>query len=705
MKSQFFLFLFFIHLFYSVQCQEWEWINPSPIGYNFTKIQALEEDQWILNTLSGVLLQTNDAGISWRASKFDHQSTANFFFLNKDIGWTSTSYRVGEIDYLYYLYSTKDGGNSWDLIYEEPERRFQSISFWDEDLGFMVIGDSLSQTKDGGLSWEKLFSIDQLPLSLSNEIKFLTDSIAIFFTKDFHYITNDRGQSWRKKDEGSVFDYYIKDTLTWWAIDPFLRKTDDGGQSFQDLETPAFNITSLIFEDDEIGWMVGKDSMDSVYFTEDGGESWEKKYSAILGLGNAALIEGKYAVVGDLGTIAQTENNGDSWEQILKSLITNNIYQIHHKNKEEAVILGDGIEILKTYNKGDTWETKYYPKVWGYFPVMTNVNNSIWVLDPNFEIHKSMDYGETWKKITIPGISNPIPQSPYDFSSGSGHFQFISENKGWITNHAGLMLRTNDGGETWAEIQSPLDSQICCNNIYFISEDIGWGSGVQKNGSDFGFLYKTTNGGDSWELINGEEKFHQIFFFNENLGFGFNGYTTDGGLSWNTLANKIPLDLYPLFIKSIHVFDENNWRAVVGNSFYNNFLFKTSDGGETWIEEPSIKTSWADELYFYNESFGWQFGGNVLLRYLDKSVETNEFNISNINLNIFPNPTNSHIAIKSNFEIEDVRIFNATGQVNQMIREINDTETNINLSNTDKGVLFIQVRGDNIVVTKRIVLE
>jgi photosystem II stability/assembly factor-like uncharacterized protein len=89
-------------------------------------------------------------------------------------------------------------------------------------------------------------------------------------------------------------------------------------------------------------------------------------------------------------------------------------------------------------------------------------------------------YGWTDLSANVPGDPN--------FSS----VFFVSDDEGWITSssHAEI-YRTTDGGKTF-EVQTTL---YTCNAIHMLNENVGYAGGAS------GFIYKTTDGGENWNFF------------------------------------------------------------------------------------------------------------------------------------------------------------------------------------------------------------
>ena len=149
-------------------------------------------------------------------------------------------------------------------------------------------------------------------------------------------------------------------------------------------------------------------------------------------------------------------------------------------------------------------------------------------------------------------------------------------------------------------------------DVDFVSENIGWL--VSQTTNEDPFLYKTEDGGETWNTINpileiGNTSFKygiSINFYNENLGWLVKDFeqdgldstkifkTTDGGNSW-AIQKSTNDNLTEIF-----VLDELNVFFCAYST-----IFKTLDGGENWIEiSPDITEYSFLNIYFISQDVG-----------------------------------------------------------------------------------------------------
>jgi len=150
--------------------------------------------------------------------------------------------------------------------------------------------------------------------------------------------------------------------------------------------------------------------------------------------------------------------------------------------------------------------------------------------------------------------------------------RFIDENNGWAVGWKNTILRTIDGGLTWASATSGV-TEYAIRDIYFIDNNTGWAVG--GNGS----IFKSIDGGDTWATQTSgiTAALFCVWFTDANTGFAAGEFgkrvkTIDGGATWleQDMGTNNIFDMY---------FDGNTGYQVGYQKFY-----KSTNGGDTWTE-------------------------------------------------------------------------------------------------------------------------
>jgi photosystem II stability/assembly factor-like uncharacterized protein len=148
-----------------------------------------------------------------------------------------------------------------------------------------------------------------------------------------------------------------------------------------------------------------------------------------------------------------------------------------------------------------------------------------------------------------------------------------------------------------------------------------WLVGIRDNVG--GIIYRTQDGGNSWEEIHPwdvEEAFftHSVQFLDHNTGYVtsigiiWNIFpvacilkTTDGGYNWETVYGG-DISFINRLWEDVYFVDYNNgW--VVG---YKGDILRTSDGGNNWFSQQSPDTAFSlKAVYFIDQNQGWIAGG------------------------------------------------------------------------------------------------
>ena len=279
------------------------------------------------------------------------------------------------------------------------------------------------------------------------------------------------------------------------------------------------------------------------------------------------------------------------------------------------------------------------------FPALQYVGmqdaNDGWGLSQD-EVFYTTDGGQHWKDVT--------PTSGWLLQSITKGF-FLNGATAWLIQpdrqdfSRGTLFHTNDGGRTWQSSQAPFGP----GPMQFLNDNDGW---VMANrgaaaGSTAVDIYKTTDGGSSWDKVQSAGPQTKITpgtlpFGGDKSGMDFrdlksgwiggtqpiSGHsylyrTTDGGKTWESQDLAIPaayssssvLDFAPKFFNSKDgILPVNLETQTQDIDFY-----VTQDGGKTWQSTRVVQGGPAYDIASFKDIWVWS---GKTLRFTHDSGET-----------------------------------------------------------------------------------
>ena len=224
-----------------------------------------------------------------------------------------------------------------------------------------------------------------------------------------------------------------------------------------------------------------------------------------------------------------------------------------------------------------------------------------WIVTGDRDLLLTHDGGVTWEKTAARSVN------------GFECVSFIDGEQGWTTNDLGVVWSTQDGGRTWRTISSiGHGGGFSIDQIKFEDEHNGW---MLEPFS----VWRTTDGGSSWTQKEYDTLLASACFVNrvawvfdqDNRLFLF---TPDGGDT--SQVRYIPGKDGDGDLRGIYCLNENaGWitRGSGSPEFGNNRLYRTQDGGETWLtkEIPGSRTI-IDAVYFRDDNEGWVAGSEKI---------------------------------------------------------------------------------------------
>lgn len=281
------------------------------------------------------------------------------------------------------------------------------------------------------------------------------------------------------------------------------------------------------------------------------------------------------------------------WTKI--SVDTSYLLDIFFENAQVGYTGGD--KIFKTNDGGNTWTEILTINMLANLYVAPG--DQLHAVDQNpYKIYNFSNWATQQASASLP-VVNP---------AGADLF-FTDDNTGFITSGTDF-LNSTDAGVSWKSVSaaSGLNLLNSYSTLFFIDSTTGWIGNCK-------FIYKTNGSILKWTEANinpyERDLISSVFAANRDTiyaGF-FDGMvikSTDGGLNFN-LVHRFSQTSERAYL-DLHFLDSNT-----GYACYNNRLYKTIDGGNSWSVEVATNGDNIIEIHFLDKQHGWACtrGGKV----------------------------------------------------------------------------------------------
>jgi photosystem II stability/assembly factor-like uncharacterized protein len=257
-------------------------------------------------------------------------------------------------------------------------------------------------------------------------------------------------------------------------------------------------------------------------------------------------------VAGDNGYLASTNDGGSTWTRYDLGA-NDNINEIYFRNEDNGYLIA-GRKMFITHDGGRSWQEtrifrtgefgqgtpeflaiRFSDKKRGYVvgSVLRKSGSEDIVVDSL--LMRTEDGGETWRRI-------PLPTKLELF-----HLDFSGNSHGWIVGDNGMILATTDEGRTWRIQPSGVTRALF--DVRFRNDKNGYAVGGG------GTILRTENGGNTWQKVETPftETFKRVDFSDDKTGWvvGYSGrilHTTDRGKTWVRQESGTTERLYGIFM-------------------------------------------------------------------------------------------------------------------------------------------------------------
>jgi photosystem II stability/assembly factor-like uncharacterized protein len=280
-------------------------------------------------------------------------------------------------------------------------------------------------------------------------------------------------------------------------------------------------------------------------------------------------------VVGELGRVFHTADGGATWYR--QEVATKRPFlAVACVDAETAWIAGKEGIVYRTTDAGRTWTL-----------VPTGSNRHVFTLqfatpqrghgagDFGTMVHTE-DGGKTWTTQTVPPDVQ-LPESALDTGVDPGDvnlyaLSFGDPDHAWLVGEFGTVLASADGGRTWKQQHSPVESTLF--GVHFVDAQRGWAVGIDS------VILRTEDGGASWRAQPppvAQRSFYDVFVAGEQGWIVGNAGTAvksvDGGATWQTYP--LPIELAANWIRSVWLLPSGRGIAVGAEGL----AFRVKDGG------------------------------------------------------------------------------------------------------------------------------
>jgi photosystem II stability/assembly factor-like uncharacterized protein len=538
-------------------------------------IQALAVDptnQSIVyaGTYAGGVYKTIDAGQHWERVNTGLPDWANIIAIAVDA--TGTVYAAETRD----VYRSVNGGASWMLVFPGNGNSIGSLAIdsrqaWGTVYVAKNYGD-IWKTNDGGETWSSLTPLELAPYEHGTTISIDTEGRVYAKTQRGVQISSDGGATWALKNNGlpNFSSASSAPSISYLVCDSYQSDT-------------AYAIVNLA------------GGLPALYRTTNGGANWWRMYELPQGSVVKAVAADPAGIIyaaaeGKVYQLQQPRVQPWGWfDEVINDQSA--IFLALASDSTNAVYVGGYTGIYKKTDQLN-WQK-----------VTTGLKNSVVIalaIDPadsksliaatSENLLRTSDGGVTWLPVSLPE-AQLVPFHTFEsiaFDSGALGTAYAISGK--------TVLKSTDSGAHWSPVFSIAQG-------YFINVTVGhWNTSSEVYANAWGRLYKSIDGGLNWTDL------HLTNTSKFAIGRGTTDAATtvytsisgvaggilksnDGGLNWHSANSGLPWvcgddSCGYNTVQSLAIDPRNPAVAYAVTSG----LYKTIDGGATWVVQPGLPT-------------------------------------------------------------------------------------------------------------------
>jgi photosystem II stability/assembly factor-like uncharacterized protein len=224
------------------------------------------------------------------------------------------------------------------------------------------------------------------------------------------------------------------------------------------------------------------------------------------------------------GTVLRTTDGGRTWQALaVPGADTLDFRDVDAISDRVAYVLsigpGETSRIYKTTDGGSGWTLQFAnkdPKVFLDAMAFWDEGRGIAFsdsVDGQFVILRTINGGKTWDRIAQDRLPAALPNEGAFAASGT-NVAVQGRNRVWIGTTASRVLRSSDGGNTWAIARAPLATSPSAGIFSIAFRDavhgLVVGGDYEKESAAVDNAAITADGGVTWTLVNGLSGFRSV---------------------------------------------------------------------------------------------------------------------------------------------------------------------------------------------------
>ena len=549
--------------------------------------------------------KTADGGKTWTHMGLEETFTISRILIHPedpDIVYVAASGHEWTENRERGLYKTTDGGNSWEkILYKGPESGVNDMVMdpRDPDIIYATTwqrtrlkwhdprtyeshkNNGIWKTTDGGAKWERLSA--GLP-----ESKYMgrTGIDVARSNPDVVYAFVDDYEVAFQAEEGELDSYGRpkKDVIK----GATLYRSDDAGETWRQVSGLTEESKKYMSgHSGTYGWVfaqmrVDPNDEDRVYtlglwinVSTDGGATSEPIERKIHADQHGMWIDpdnSNYILAAHDGGISVSYDMGENWRSFIKELPLAQFYNVEFDMRDPFRVYGSVQDHHSFYSEVNLSEgkDKVNPTEWEY---TLGAEGSTHVVDhrDNNTVFASLFYGKL-AKATVGGypddmewvLHSTFPDEPEFRGQWVAPTILSSHNPDIVYHGVQFVLKSTDQGGTWKQISPDLtyndpekQGDISYQTISAMDESV-FNPGLLYAGTDDGRLWRTKNGGETWEdirrdplpvrwvsrIVASEHDFGTVYMTQtgrrDDDAAVYVWRSTDFGTTWEDISGNIP---------------------------------------------------------------------------------------------------------------------------------------------------------------------